>query len=140
MSQENEALHRRFFDELVNKGRPEAIDELLSPDWEGHIAGRPPVGRDDFKKQFGEFLAAFSESKVTVEHQVSEDDMVATHIMMSGKNTGEFMGMAPTGRDVHYPGMEIVRIENGQIREFWGLLDIMVMLQQLGVVPAQPPG
>ena len=39
MSQENEALHRRFFDELINKGRPKAIDELLAPEWAGHIAG-----------------------------------------------------------------------------------------------------
>ena len=140
MSEVNETLHRRFFHELIDLGRPEAIDELLSPDWEGHVPGRASLTRDDFKKQFVTFLSAFSDSKVTVEHQLSEGDMVASHIWISGKNTGGFMDMAPTGRDVHYPGIEIVRVEDGKIREFWGLLDIMVMLQQLGVVPEQPPG
>ena len=140
MSAQNEAVHRRFFHELIDLGRPEAIDEILSPEWEGHVAGQPSLTREAFKTQFVQFLEAFSESEATIEHQVSEGDLVASHIMMSGKNTGEFMGMPPTGKDVRYPGIEIVRIENGKIREFWGLLDIMAMLQQLGVVPAQPPG
>jgi predicted ester cyclase len=54
---------------------------------------------------------------------------------MSGAHEGEFMGVTPTGERVTVMGMDIVRIGNGEILEYWGEFDVMGMLRQLGITP-----
>jgi steroid delta-isomerase-like uncharacterized protein len=137
-AESNKALHRQFYEEVVNKRNPGAIDEIFSPDWVGHTSGRPDTNRDGLKQAFKDFGESFSDPHAAIEHQIAEGDLVATHITMSGTNTGPFMGMPATGKKVHYAGVEIVRIADGKIVEFWGLLDMLTMLQQLGLAPSPP--
>jgi predicted ester cyclase len=46
------------------------------------------------------------------------------------------MGLPPTGKRVEVPGSVFYRIVEGKIVEFRGQLDMMGMMQQLGVIPA----
>ena len=46
------------------------------------------------------------------------------------------MGVAPTGKTVSLPGINIFRLRDGRIVERWGRLDDLGFLRQLGVVPA----
>jgi predicted ester cyclase len=48
-------------------------------------------------------------------------------------HTGEFMGAAPTGRQVIVTGMNLFRIAGGKIVEIWLNADDLSELQQLGV-------
>jgi predicted ester cyclase len=132
---ENKALHRRYFEEVVNAGDPSAIDNLFAPGYVGHTPGRPDVDLDGFKAAFANMTQTFSDSHVTVEHQLADGDLVGSHINIEAVHTGPLMGLEPTGKRVSYEGMEIVRIADGRIAEFWGLIDLIGMLQQLGVAP-----
>jgi predicted ester cyclase len=50
------------------------------------------------------------------------------------------MGMAATGKSVDVQLIDMFRLgDDGLVREHWGVLDLMTMMQQLGVVPAGPP-
>ncbi len=51
MAQENSALIRRWFDEVWNHGRIEAIDEMASPDVIGHGQAQhdTDVGLEEFR-------------------------------------------------------------------------------------------
>ena len=37
------------------------------------------------------------------------------------------------------PGFDLARIRDGQATEHWGLIDGVVMMQQLGAMPEQTP-
>jgi len=80
---------------------------------------------------------AFPDLSVAQADQVTEGDKVAFRWMMSGTHEGELMGVAPTGQRVAVMGIDIFRIENGEIIDYWGEFDVMGMLRQLGIT--SPP-
>ncbi|HEY83312.1 MAG TPA: ester cyclase [Dehalococcoidia bacterium] len=74
----------------------------------------------------------------TIEDRIVEGDKVMTRFTVRGTQQGELMGIALTGRQVTLTGIAIHRISGGKIVENWLSMDMLGMLQQLGVVP--PPG
>jgi predicted ester cyclase len=50
------------------------------------------------------------------------------------------MGIPPTGKDVNVQLIDIMRFnEGGLVAEHWGVVDMLAMMQQLGVVPEGAP-
>ena len=78
MSDENKALLRRWFEEVWNKGREEAIDEMFAEDGIAHglaeDGGQPLRGASGFKPFFRKFRAAFPDIEVVVEDTITEGD------------------------------------------------------------------
>ena len=81
------------------------------------------------------FLGAFPDLNITVNHWVAEGDFVLGAMTTSGTQTGEFMGMPPSGKQFSMSGMHMVQVANGKIMEHWGVGDHMSMMQQLGIAP-----
>ena len=71
-------------------------------------------------------------------HAISEGDLAVVHCRVTGTNTGEFMGAAPTTRSMDITGMTMARVVDGRILEGWNSYDFLTMYQQLGVPPPQP--
>jgi predicted ester cyclase len=70
-------------------------------------------------------------------HDMMQDgNKVITRKTFHGTHTGVLFGVPPTGRPVAIDVIDIVRIEDGQLREHWNIVDRLGMLQQLGVIPA----
>ena len=136
MSEANKALVRRWFEEVWNKGRAEAIAEMLSDDAVVHglkedASLRGPAGFLPFHAQFRE---AFPEMEVLVEDQIAEGDLVATRCSVRGKHAGDSLGFAATHSPVEFTGIAITRIKDGKIAEAWNNFDFMKMYKQLGVI------
>jgi steroid delta-isomerase-like uncharacterized protein len=138
MSEENKALFRRWFEEVWNQGRTEAIDELFAADGVAHgLAGadgeelRGPAGFREFHRSFRE---AFPDIRVTVEDVLAEGDRVAGRCAARATHRAGTLGFAATNRPVAFEGMCIARISDGQIVEAWNSFDFMTMYQQLGVM------
>ena len=83
------------------------------------------------------FFTAFPDMHVTIEDQIAEGDKVASRLTVSGTHKGDFMGMAPTGKQMMITGIDIVHIKDGKAVERWGNLDDLGLMQQLGAIP--PP-
>ncbi len=81
-----------------------------------------------------DFHRSFNPIDVTVLSQTAEADMVATRWQFSAIHTGDFMGVAATGKEIVYGGIRIDRIENGRIAESWGNWNKFGLLSQLGLV------
>jgi predicted ester cyclase len=81
------------------------------------------------------FVNAFPDSQVTIDVMIAEGDRVATKTM-TGTHTGEFNGIAPTGKHVEIQYVDILRLRDGQITEHWLSMDQLSFMQQLGVVPS----
>ena len=121
-TQETKAVSNRVA-EAISRGDLDALDELMAPD----IA-------EEFKEGITEVRRAFPDYHGTNEIQIAEGDMVANLFVFYGTHEGEFMGIAPTGREVRFTGLTIDRVVNGKIVENWIEGDLEDLLQQIGAV------
>ena len=139
--EDNKRLVRRWFEEVWNKGRVEAIDEMFAPDGLAHglggADGAPLRGPDGFKPFFHTFKEAFPDIEVVVEDVIAEGDKVAARCTVRAKHQGDTLGFAATERPIEIGGICIARSRNGQIVEAWNHFDFLAMYQQLGVAPTQ---
>ena len=134
MSAENKAMVRRWFEEVWNKGREGAVDELLHARAVVHGLGPDLQGPDGFKGFHRAYRNAFPDVRIQIEAIVSEGDTVAVRWAGTGTHQGDGLGFPATGRQVQFRGMTFARVENGKLVEGWNTFDQLGMLQQLGVV------
>jgi predicted ester cyclase len=66
-----------------------------------------------------------------------EGDTVVTRHVGRGTHEGTFMDLEATGNEFEIDGIDVYRIEDGKIAESWINLDMMGMMQQLGVIPTE---
>jgi steroid delta-isomerase-like uncharacterized protein len=132
----NKKIVTEFIDGLFSRGDLDAVDAYLSNDFVNHD---PPFGvsadREGMRAAGANFRTVFPDWHSELHLLIAEGDLVAEHFTARGTHRGEIMGMAPTGREVSLPGINIFRIHEGRITERWGRLDDLGFLQQLGVVP-----
>ena len=136
MSEENKALARRYVEEVVNKGNLAVIDELAAADFVEHnpFPGQAP-GIEGEKQLIGMMRAAFPDLHSTIEDVIAEGDKVVLRATTRGTHKGEFMGIPPTGKQVTVTEIHIMRFVGGKGVEHWAEVDMMGMMQQLGVAP-----
>ena len=86
------------------------------------------------------YRTAFPDLHFTVEDQIAEGDMVANRVTARGTHQGEFMGIAPTGKQVTVTGITIDRIAGDKLEESWASWDFLGLMQQLGAIPEPGEG
>ena len=122
MSEENKALVRHFLNELWTKKNPGIRAELTAP-------GYPSSAE-------GDALQAAFDFRLTIEEQIAEGDKVATRVSLSGTQTKEFQGVAPTGKSVAFGITFIHRIEEGKLADRSVNADRLGLMQQIGGIPS----
>ena len=142
-TEEGTAVVRRFLDEAISKGNMAALDEMCAPDlvWHGGSVGEFR-SLEEFKQGVGPFFSAFPDLRVTADDVLREGDKVVCRYTWAGTHTGDFFGVAATGRQVTVGGISIYRVAGGKIVEEWWLEDLLGLMHQLGAIPtpgqAQP--
>ncbi|MGI6456293.1 MAG: ester cyclase [bacterium] len=140
-NQETTLLHR-WFDEVWNQGREEAIDEMFAEDCIAHGLtdehGNEIRGPQAFRSFYRRMRNAFPDVHITVEDVIKEGDQIAARCLVQGTHTGDGMGIAPTQKQVLFRGICYARVQDGQIQEGWNHFDFLELYQQLGVI--QIPG
>src|SRR5437660_5567397 len=128
-AEDNKATIRRFYDEIWNKGNMAMADEVNAPDVIDH---NPPIGFPpgiEGIKQFGTAVRqSFSDFNLTTDDIIAEGDKVVARWTARGTHTKEFLGMAPTGKQITLTGMDIVRMSGNKIAEHWGQWDTMGLM------------
>jgi hypothetical protein len=126
--------------DAVNSGDAEfiskTIDEVVEPDL--LIRRRLPVeatGAQALKQVWVILLRAFPDIHVTVEDLIAEGDKVVASNSITGTRQGEYMGRPPTGKPVTYDEIFILRFANGRIAEMWGVVDVLSVMKQFGMIP-----
>lgn len=135
------ATMRRCY-ELINAGDIDGFGEFLADDFVEHeeTPGLAPT-REGVKEFFRMYRDAFPDLRFEPEDVLPSGDKVAVRVRVTGTQQGEFMGITSTGKAIDVQAVDIVRFEDdGLGHEHWGVFDAMTMMQQLGVVPAGPPG
>jgi predicted ester cyclase len=136
MSTDNARFIRRFIDECANTGKAELLDQFVDANVVFHPLdpGQAP-GIQGIKQGFGWFNSVFPGLHLEIDDLISEGPKVVVRWTFTGKQQGEFMGKPGTGQPVTYDGIDIYRISDGKIVEWWRTADTLSMLKQLGVIP-----
>ena len=107
MSEANKELIKRWFEEVWNKGRAEAIDEMIDEECLIHglsgATGQPVKGPTQFKAFHSTFREAFPDITVAVEDTVIEGDKVAARCSVYGKHAGDSLGSKPHKHQLSLP-------------------------------------
>ena len=131
-----DAVMRQWFKEVWNEQNEEAIDRLMAPDAVAHgLGGEPLRGPEAFKAFWRAFQGALSQLNVEVTHVTTEGEMAVAHCHVTGRHTGDTLGVPSTGRDVDFWGFTRARIVNGRIVEGWNTFDFLTCYQQMGLLP-----
>jgi steroid delta-isomerase-like uncharacterized protein len=133
---DNKAVRLRYHD-AWNSGDTDALDSIMTPDVVNHspLPGQPQ-GVEGFKQALMMMRSGVPDLAITIDSSVSDGDRVSTRWTGTGHQTGDMMGIPPTGKQVTVSGVDICRISDGRIVEYWQELDTLSMLQQLGVIPS----
>lgn len=133
----NTEVTRRFSAEVWGEGNLALADELLAADLVEHTPFPAPVpGLEGHKQVLAMFRQAFPDLIVTVDDVFGEDDWTFLRWHGDGTHTGNLMGIPATGKKVHVTGMDILKLENGKIKERWAEIGAFSLMQQLGVIPS----
>jgi predicted ester cyclase len=140
----NKRLVIKFFEEVWNQRKLEIADDIFDKDCHtfqlrsGSPAESSPRGPEVIKEHVSEWLSGFPDLIFTIEQMIAEGNRVSTLLVMNGTHTGQWLGMAPSGKRINIRMMTIHRLQNNKIIEDWVIVESLGFFQQLGIV--QPTG
>lgn len=134
--EQNEAIFRSAMEQVFGRGDLEAVERYFSPDFAEHEEGPgKDRGREGLKDIVRMMRTAFPDLGVVINAISAEGDTTWARVTFSGTNTGELMGHGPTGRSATWTAIDQCRYDGGGLAEHWGVVDLLSMLQQLGLAP-----
>jgi predicted ester cyclase len=94
-------------------------------DWAGVIAGAHAL-----RASFPDLAVTLDQGNIVV-----EGNQAVAHSLLTGTHTGEFLGVAPTGKSVTWSHTDFLRFAGGKVVERWVSADTLTLFQQVGVLP-----
>ena len=134
------ATTRRAYD-LINAGDIDGFGGLMADDFVEHeeMPGLAPT-KEGVLDMFRRYRAAFPDMQMNAEEVLVSGDRTVTRGTATGTHQGELMGMPPSGKRIEVKFIDIMQFNDaGVVREHWGLMDMLSMMQQLGAIPEGPP-
>jgi predicted ester cyclase len=135
MSATDEAVVRRFYEQMCNERKNELAAELFTADHQMHD---PQVPTGQGPRGMAETVSVYQQGvngHWGIDEIFSSGDRVVVRWTGSGTHVGEVNGISPTGNKIRVDAITIHRMDNGKIAETWEVWDTLGFLQQLGVVP-----
>lgn len=124
--EENKALVRRLVDEGVNQRDPAVLEQVA----EGEFAATA-------RRWVSPFQGSFPDFRMEIVDLIAEGDTVVAHFTCSGTHTGEWLGVAPTGRRFeNVDEIYLFRVRDGKLRSAIGVEDNLTRMRQLGLRPS----
>jgi len=147
MLETNKTLLRRHFDEVLNLGRLEVIDDIYAGGYvldapvqtEGSVQSHGEThGRDGLKRRVLLFRTAFPDIHFTIDRIVAEDNQVVVQYTFTGTQTGQFGELQPGGRTIRVTGVLVAQIEDGAIASAVSVFDSGDLMRQLAPEHTSP--
>jgi steroid delta-isomerase-like uncharacterized protein len=138
----SEEIKTRMLDafmEAFNNGNLAALDTICAPYMIDHSTAAAPnqaYNLESFKGRVKGHRVGMPDLRFSITNLMIEGDMIAFQWEMNGTNTGPYMGRPPSGNPIRIAGMNLERLENGQIVEHWSYPDKLAVLQQIGAIPS----
>jgi steroid delta-isomerase-like uncharacterized protein len=137
LQEQNKALAKRAFEELLSKGRFELAEQLYAKDFVNHGIHRN-ISLEEDQEALKGWHQAFPDVAIVPKKLIAEGDLVVVYWVARGTNTGTGNGLPATGKKVEQAGITIWRIVDGKINEEWSAFDQLSMMKQLGLLDQKP--
>jgi predicted ester cyclase len=132
--------HQSF--RLIENGNVELAQQIIATGFVNEEAEddpgdveRQPHGPAGFLATSRWLRDAFSDLRFEIQETIAEGDTVMAAAVMTGRHTGPFNGIAPTGRPIAHKQVHIFTIGDGQISRHRAVRDDLGLLLQLGWRP-----
>ncbi len=132
---------RKMYDS-INARDFDAFGDLMASDFVEHevTPGLEPT-KAGVRAFFEMQIAGFPDMRMEAEDVFGSGDKVVARVRYTGTHKGEIMGMPATGKHVDVQLIDMFLFDSdGRVCEHWGVMDMMGMMQQLGVIPENPLG
>ncbi|BEP64437.1 ester cyclase (plasmid) [Variovorax sp. V213] len=130
------AVIRRNTDEVQGQGNWALFNELFSDAFLDHTP--QPNCTPDKAGALGlykKLREAFPDFHAVIHWQRADGDVVTTYKTYRGTHRGDFLGVAATGKAIHFETVDAMRVQDGKITEHWGVANLYSVLQQLNALP-----
>ena len=131
MSEQNKALVRRYYETAT--GDLSKMGEIVTAEFvDHHFPPSLSPGPAGVQKFFTEVLGSgFSKMRIEHEEMIAEGDKVVCRFTLRAVHSGEFAGIAATGKEIACPAISIFRVEDGKLAEGWEVADVFGLVLQL---------
>lgn len=132
---------RRVVESMVNGLNDhtiEGIEAFFTSDfrWMGNAGCGTKRGVREFQDNWQRpFQAAFSDKVCIDEARIVQGEWMAAFGRQEATHSGEFMGIAPTGKRIEIRYMDFWKVQGGKIVDNWVNVDFVHVLRQLGKDP-----
>lgn len=116
-------------------GAVEALDELLSPDYQRRSAtGGAAQSRAEFQRSITAVRTAFPDLRTVIDELLEEGDRVAVRWHSTGTHVGTFLEVPPTERRVQVHGVTFAHFREDTVESEWVTWDPRQLLTALGII------
>lgn len=134
--QRNEAIGRRWYEEMWSKPDLNVADEIVDKDYDPEWVHIDAVGPAQIKHEIKYFRSVFPDLKYEILEMNAEEDKVWIRYKACGTQNGNAWGFEATGKSVEFEGATILYINSeGKIVDRWGAFCFYDLLTDLGLVP-----
>ena len=134
--EQNKALVRRWIEDGFNKRDLKVVDESFVEDF---MVNGQKIGRGGLKQSMSRHLTAFPDLHVVIDEIIAEGNKVGIWYTARGTQRGEFRGVPPTGKQVNWVGVDLLRVEGGKVVGGRFVDDSLGLLRQLGATLSPSP-
>ncbi|MBO0981828.1 ester cyclase [Microbacterium sp. SD291] len=136
MTNDLRSTMERFL-EFINSGDASIGREVISPDAAFHapFSPEPLRGLEGYLQILAIMRGGFPDVRWSIEQLLVEGDQVAARFELRGTHGGDFLGVAPTGKEVAVGAINFYRFADGLIVDEVGQPDLLSLLGQIGALP-----
>ncbi len=132
-TEQNKNTVTRFNHEVIEQGNLVSFKELVADTCINHTA---PAGASNGPDGMIYFLLevlrkGFPDLKVEIHDQIAEGDKVTTRKTIHATHSGNFMGVAATGKKVKIEIIDIIRLKDGKYVDHWGMSNLHSLVSEL---------
>lgn len=139
-AEKNKTIVRRFYEEIVNTGKVDGIEDFISEEYaEVNNGEKHAVGIEGAKAHIRDVRQTYPDLHLSIQRQIAEGEWVATCITARGTHQGSWLGIKPTGKPVAFTGVNIDRVVGGRIVEHGGAANMLGPLLEIGAVKVVGP-
>ena len=133
----NEREVRAFLNDVINEHHGDQAGRFLTRDmqWHGGTVGTVR-GRKDVAGLFAGVVASLPNAHASIKDMFGQGDQVVVRVVVRGTQKGALLGIAATGRNIHWDGVDIYRLQGGKISAIWAGDDWSAILFYTGTYKA----